>query len=126
MQNHTVALQAVTAGAHHLSDTLIEGVTEGHMRDYATLKVGPWTHTLGTINDLVGDDKVARLDSLLETANSRESDDATDTDGPQSSNIRAGRDFVRGNLVVETVAAQESDGDDLIIVLAVVVKDSDR
>lgn len=126
MESHTVTLQAVSALADNLGDTLVEGITEGNVRNHAALEVGPWPHTLGTVNDLVGDDKVTGLDSLLETADSGESNNATDADGAESSDVGAGRDLVRSDLVVGAMAAQERNSDKLVIVLAVVVEDSDR
>lgn len=125
MESHTVTLQTVSTLADNLGDTLIEGVTEGNVRNHAALEVGPWPHTLGTVNDLVRDDKVTGLDSLLQTADSRESNNAADTDGAQSSDVGAGRDLVRSDLVVGAMAAQESNSDNLVIVLAVVVEDGD-
>lgn len=126
MQDDTLTLQAVTALPDNLGDTLIEGVTEGNVGDNTTLEVGPWADTLGAVDDLIGNNKVARLDSLLQTANGRESDDATDTNGAQSSDIGASGHLVRGNLVVGAVTAQERDGNGLVVVLALVVEDSDR
>ena len=125
MQNDAVALQTVSALPHDLGDTLIEGIGEGDVGDHAALKVGPWPEALGAVDDLVGDDKVARLDFLPETTNSREGNNAPHTNRAQSSNVRAGRDLMRSELVVQAVAAQEGNGDSLIIVLAVVVQDGD-
>lgn len=125
MQDDTVTLQAVSAFADDLGDTLIEGVAEGNVGNHTTLEVGPWPHALSTVNDLVGDDEVAGLDLLLQTADSGESNDATDTDRAQSGDVGTGRNLVGSDLVVSTVAAQESDSDNLVIVLAVVVEDGD-
>ena len=125
MEHDAVALQTVSALPHDLGDTLIEGVSEGDVGDHAALKVGPWPEALGAVDDLVGDDKVARLDFLLETTNSRESNDAPHTNGAQGSDVRAGRDLMRSELVVQAVAAQEGNGDGLVIVLAVVVQNGD-
>jgi hypothetical protein len=126
VQDDTVTLQAVSAFANNLGDTLIEGVTEGNVGDNTTLEVGPWANTLGAVNDLIGDNKVTGLDSLLETANSGESNDAADTDGAQSSDVGASGHLVRGNLVVGAVTAEERDGNGLVVVLALVVEDSNR
>lgn len=126
VQDDTLTLQAVAALPDNLGDTLIEGITEGNVGDNTTLEVGPWANTLGAVNDLIGNHEVAGLDSLLQTANGRESNDAADTDRTQSSNVGAGGNLVRGNLVVEAVTAQERDGDGLVVVLALVVEDSDR
>lgn len=125
MQNNTVTLKAVAALADNLGDTLIEGVTEGNVSYNTILEESPWANTLSAVNDLVRNDKVSGLDLLLETANSGESNDATDTDGAQSSDVGAGGNLMGSNLVVGAVAAQEGDGHDLAIVLALVVQDGD-
>lgn len=125
MQDNTITLKAVSALANHLGDTLIEGVTEGNVSDNTTLEEGPWTNALSAVNDLVRNDKIAGLDLLLETANSGESNNATDTNGAQSGDVGAGGNFMGSDLVVGAVAAQEGDGDDLAIVLALVVQDGD-
>lgn len=125
MQDNTVALQAVSALADNLGDTFIEGVTEGNVSDHPALEVGPRPHTLGAVDDLVGDDKVTGLNFLLETADGGEGDDAADTDGAQSSNIGTSGDLVRGDLVVRAVTAQEGDSNGLVIVPALVVQDGD-
>jgi hypothetical protein len=125
VQDNTVTLKAVSALANHLGDTLIEGVTEGNVSDNTTLEESPWTNTLSAVNDLVRNDKIAGLDLLLETANSGESNDATDTNGAQSGDVGAGGNLMGSDLVVGAVAAQEGDGDDLAIVLALVVQDGD-
>lgn len=125
MQDNTIALEAVAALAHHLGNTLIKGVTEGDVGDYATLEESPGTNTLGAVNDLVGDNKVTGLDLLLQTANGGEGNDAADTDGAQGGNVSAGGNLVGSNLVVQAMAAQEGDGDSLAVVLALVVQDGD-
>lgn len=110
---------------HNLGNTLIKGITEGNVGNNSTLEVSPGPDTLGTVDDLIGDHKVAGLDSLLETADGGEGDDAADTDGAQSSDVGAGGDFMGGDLVVSTVTAQEGHGDSLVIVLALVMQDGD-
>jgi hypothetical protein len=125
VQNDTVTLQAVSALAHDLGDALIEGVAEGNVCNRTTFEVSPWSHTLGTVNNLVGDNKVTGLDFLLQTADGGESNDAANTDGAQSGDVGTGRNLMRSNLMVGAVAAQESNRDNLVIVLAVVVQDGD-
>jgi hypothetical protein len=125
VQDNTVTLEAVPALANNLGDTLIEGVTEGNVSNDTTLEESPWANTLGAINNLVRNDKVARLDLLLETANSGEGNDATDANGTEGSNIGAGRDLMGSDLVVGAVAAQKGNGNDLAIVLALVVQNGD-
>jgi hypothetical protein len=125
VQDNTVALQAVTALADNLGDTLIEGVTKGNVGDNTTLEVGPRPNTLGAVNDLVGDNKVTRLNLLLKTADGGEGDDAANTDRAQSGDVGTSRDLVGCDLVVGAVAAQERDGNGLVIVLTLVVQDGD-
>lgn len=125
MQDDTITLEAVSALAHHLGDTLIEGVTEGDVSDNTALEESPRAHALGAVNDLVGDDKVAGLDFLLETTDSRESNNAADTDGAQGGDIGTSGNLMRSDLVVQTVAAQEGDGDNLVVVLTLVVQNGD-
>lgn len=126
MQDDTVTLKAVSALAHHLGNTLIKWVTEGDVGNNAPLEESPRAHALGAINDLVRDDKVAGLDFLLQTANGGESDHAADTDGAQGCDISASGNLMRSNLMVQAVAAQEGDSDNLVVVLTLVVQNSDR
>lgn len=126
MQDDTFTLQAVATFAHDLGDALVEGVGEGNMGNHAVLEESPWSHTLGTVDNLVGDNEVAGLNSLLQTADGGESNDTADTDGAQSSDVCAGGNLVRRELVVWAVTAQESNSDNLVIVFAVVVEDGDR
>jgi len=125
VQDDTVTVEAVSAFAHHLGDTLIEGVTEGNVGDYTALEESPWPDALGAVNDLVGDDEVAGLDLLLQTSDRGESNDGADTNRAKGSNVGAGGDLVGSDLVVRTVAAQESNCDGLAVVLALVVEDGD-
>lgn len=125
VQGDTLALQAVSALAHHLGDALVKGVAEGDVGDNAALEESPWAHALGTVNDLVGDHEVAGLDLLLQTADGGEGDDGANTDGAEGSDVGTGRNLVGSDLVVGTVTAQESDCDSLAVVLALVVQDGD-
>ena len=125
MQDHTLTLQAVSTGPNHLGDTLIEGVSERNVGNDASLEEGERTDSLGAIDDLVGDNEIARLDLLLQAADGGESDDGTDTDGAQGSDVSASRDLVGGDLVVQAVTAQESHGNGLLVVGALVVQDGD-
>lgn len=125
MQDDAITLKAVSALAHHLGDALIEGVTEGDVSDNATLEESPRAHALGAVNDLVRDNKVAGLDLLLQTADGGESNDAADANGAQGGDIGASGNLMRGDLVVQAVAAQEGDGDNLVVVLTLVVQNGD-
>lgn len=125
VQHHTLTLQAVSTGPHDLGDTLVEGVTEGNVSDHAALEEGEGTDTLGAIDDLVGNDEIAGLDLLLQATDGGEGNDGANTDGAQSSNVGAGGNLVGSDLVVQTVTAQEGDGDRLVVVGALVVQDGD-
>lgn len=81
------------------------------MTNKATLKVGPRPDTLGTINDLVRNDEVSRLDSFLQTAHCGESNDGPDTNGSERCNVRARVHLVGRDLMVKTVTAKECDWD---------------
>lgn len=126
MENNAITFQAVSTLTHNLGNTLIEGVTKGDMSNYTAFKVCPRPHTLGTVNDLVRDNKVPRLDGLLKTADSGEGNDTPNTDRAQGGNVGTGRDLMRGNLVVRAMSAEECDGNGLVVVLALVVQDGDR
>jgi hypothetical protein len=121
VQDDTLAVEAVAALADNLGDALIKGVAEGDVGNNTALEESPWTDTLGAINDLVGDDEIAGLDLLLETADGGESNNGADTNGAKGSDVSAGGNLVGSDLVVRTVAAEESDGDGLAVVLALVV-----
>lgn len=126
MKNDTLALQTVTAGPHNLCDTLVERVAERNVRDHTSLEESPWAHTLGAIDDLVGNDEIARLDFLLQATNGGEGDDGADPNRAQSSDVGASWDLMRSNLVVNTVPAEESNGNGLVVVRALVVQNRDR
>lgn len=68
MQHDALALQAVSASSHDLGNTLVERVRKANVRDGTALKERPWSDTLGPVEHLVRDDKVAGLDLLLQTA----------------------------------------------------------
>lgn len=70
MQNNTITLQAMATLSYNLGNALVKGVTEGDMSNDTALEVGPWSYTLGTVDDLIRDHEIAWLDCLLKTANS--------------------------------------------------------
>ena len=115
VQAHAVALQAVAALAHDLGNSLVKGVREADVADHAALEEGEGADALGAVDDLVGDDEVAGLDGFLQRANGAESDDGADTQATQSGDVGAGGDLVGCDLVVQTVARQEGDGDGLAV-----------
>lgn len=125
VENNAISLQTVTTLSHNLGNALIKGISKRNVSNNASLEEGPWPNTFGSVDNLIRDDKVARFDSLLKTSHGGKGDDATHTNGTQSSNVGSGRHFVRSDLVVRTVAAQESHGDSLLVVFALVVQNGD-
>lgn len=115
VQAHAVALEAVATLAHNLGDTLVEGVRETDVADHTALEEGERTDALGAVDDLVGDDKVAGLDLFLQRAYGAEGNDGADTEAAESSDVGAGGHLVRSDLVVETMAGDEGDGDGLAV-----------
>lgn len=89
----------------------VEGVGEGDVGDDAVVEEGKWADPLGAVDNLVGNDEVARFDGFLERADGREGDDGAAAEGAQGGDVGAGGDFVRGELVVGPVAGEEGDGD---------------
>jgi len=106
-----VTLETVTELSHNSTELLVEGVGEADVTDHALLEEGEGTDALGAVDDLVGYNKVARLNLLLQTAHGGESDDGTDTERAESGNVGASGDLMRSDLVVQTVTRQESDRD---------------
>jgi hypothetical protein len=68
MQHNTLALEAVAASPHNLRNALIKRVAEWNMSNYTSLKECERTDSLGTVNDLIGNDEVTGLDLLLQAA----------------------------------------------------------
>lgn len=126
MQCNTIALQAVSTSPHHLGNPLVKGVCKGNVGNHSLLEKCPWTESLGAINDLIRNHKIAGLDFLPQATDGREGDDGTDTDGTQGSDIGAGGNLMGCQLVVQTVTTQKCDCDSLAGALALVVKDGDR
>lgn len=116
----------MSAGTHDLGNTLVKGISERNVVYHATLEVSPWANSLGPVDNLVRDDKIAGLDLFLQTANRRERNDAANADRAQSSNVCPGGHLVGSNLVVQAVTAQERHSDNLVVMLAFMVEDSDR
>lgn len=82
MQHDTLALQTVSASPDHLGDPLVKWVTEGDVSNCTSLKEGEWPDSLRSINNLIRNDEVTRLDVLLQTAYGGEGDDGPHADGP--------------------------------------------
>lgn len=114
VHDNTLSLQRVSALANNLSDLLIEWVSKANVSDNATFKKGEWSNALGSVDNLVWDDKVAWLDLLLKGTDSRERNDAANTDGAKGGNVGAVWDLVWCNRVVSTVAGKE--GNDGVLV----------
>lgn len=99
----------LSAALDNLSQLAVKGVGKANMADNTTLKEGKGADALGAVNDLVGDDKIHRLDLLLQRADGSEGDDASDTDGPQSCNVGAVWDLVGSELVVNAMTGEEGN-----------------
>ena len=126
MEDNTLTLQTVSTGSHHFGDTLVERVAKRHVGDDTPLEERKRSDTLGTINDLVRDHKVAGLDLLLQAADGGEGNDGADANGTERGNVGAGRNLMRGDLVVHAMATEKSDCDGLVVMAALVVQDGDR
>lgn len=115
MHDNTLSLQRVSALANNLSDPLIEWVRKANVSDNAAFKEGEWSNALGSVDNLVWDDKVAWLDLLLKGTDSRERNDAANTDRAEGGNIGAVWDLVWCNRMVSAVTGKK--GNDGILVL---------
>jgi hypothetical protein len=111
MEHDSVAFQTVAALSHHLGQSFVERVSEGDVGDHAGFKEGERSNTLGAVDDLVRDNKVARFHGFLEGADGGKGDDGANAEGAEGGDVGAGRDFMRGELVVCPVAREEGDGD---------------
>lgn len=74
------------------------------MAYHAALEEGEWPDALGTVNDLVWYDKVARPDVFLQRADGREGDDGADANVSQGGNVGLVLDLVRSILMVQAVS----------------------
>lgn len=126
MQLNTITLQAVSASPDDLGNALIERIRKGDVSNSPSLEERPGPNTLGTVDDLVGDNEITRLDLLLQASNGREGDYGAHADGTQSGDVGAGRNLMRRELVMQTVTAEEGDCDDLLRRRALVVEDGYR
>lgn len=109
MEDNAIAIQVLSARLDDLSKAAIERVGKANMSNNAFLKKGKRSNTLCTINDLVREHKVHRLDLLLQGADGSEGDDTTYTNVPQGGYVGAVRDFMGCKLVVNAMASQEGD-----------------
>lgn len=74
----------------------------GH--DSRALEERRWPDALGSIDDLVGDDEVSRLDFFSKGSDGAEGDDGLDAERLERSNVGAGRNGGRVDRVVNTVS----------------------
>jgi hypothetical protein len=123
VQLHSLTLKAVSAGADDLGNALVEGIAERNMANNASLEECERPDALCAVDDLVWDDEIARLDLLLQTADGGEGDDGADADGAQGGDVGPRGDLMGCDLVVQTVSAEEGNGDGLVLVD--VVQDGD-
>lgn len=114
MHPDTIALKRMSASPHDLGDLLIEGVRKPDVSDNPALEECERADALGAIDDLVGDDKVAGLDLLLQRADGGEGNDAANTEGAEGRDVGAVGDFVGSERVVGAVAGEEGDSGVLV------------
>lgn len=87
-----------------------EWVAEHCVRDEAlTSEEGVRSDTLGSVDDLVGDHKVARGDFLSQRSDGREGNNGLDTDVLQRGDVGSGRNLSRGDGVREAVSGDKGD-----------------
>ena len=120
VQDNTIPVHMLCALLHYLSETRIEGIGKADVSNDTALEEGKRTNALCAVNDLVGDDKVHWLNLLLQRSNGGESDDGSNADVTQSSNVGAVGDLVGRKLVVDAMPRQEGN------IHAVVREDMDR
>lgn len=109
MEDNTITFHASSAGLDDIGKLGVKGISETDMADNAPLEEGEGADTLGAVDDLVRKNKVHGLDFLLERANSREGNNASDTNASQSGNVGTVRNLMRGKLMVNTMSRQEGD-----------------
>ena len=110
MQGHTFAFETVPTPSDHFAHTRVKGICKGYMADNAVFEEGERPDTLGAIDDLVRHDKVPGLDVLLQAASRTEGDDAAHSNRAERGNVCPSRNFVRCELVMETMPREECDG----------------
>lgn len=115
VHDNTLSLQRVSAPANNLSDLLIEWVGKANVSHNATFKESEWSDALGSVYNLVWDDKVAWLDLLLKGTDSRERNDAANTDGAKGGNVGAVWDLVWCKRVVCAVTRKEGNNGVLVL-----------
>lgn len=94
VHDNTLSLQRVSTLANNFSDLLIKWVSKADMSDNSTLKEGERPDALRSVDNLVWDDKIAWLDFFLKGTDSRERNDAANTNGAKGGNVGAVWDLV--------------------------------
>ena len=100
MECDAVSLQRMSALPDDLGQLLIEGVAKANVSNHASLEEGEWSDALCTVDDLVGDNKVARSHFFLERSNGGEGDDGAYADVSQRGYVSLVLDLMRRELVV--------------------------
>lgn len=108
MKHHALALHMRCASLDDLGQLPVEGVRKSNVADNTSLEESKWPDTLCAIDNLVRDHKVHGLDLLLERADGREGDDASDTKVAESSDVGAVGNLMGRKLVVHAVTGKES------------------
>lgn len=115
MQNDAVALQVLGTALDDVGDLGVVGVGEGDVADEAILEEGEGAVAFSAVDDLIRDDEVHGADLLAQGADGGEADDGAHAQGAQGSDVGAGGDLVRRELVVLAVAGQEGHGDAAVL-----------
>jgi len=126
MQPHTLSRQTVSTNFDDLGQTSVEGVGESNMTYHTAFEKGKRSHTFGAINDLVRNDKISRLNLLLQTADRGKGNDGPDTQMSQCRDVGSVAYLMRRKFVMKTMARDESDSNWLSAAGRGVVKDTDR
>lgn len=111
VQNHPFPFETVSAFPNNVTDSFVERVGERDVDHEPILEKGVRSDALCTVDDLVGDDKVSRLDLLRQTPRRAEGDDTPDPELAEGGDVCSHRDFRRVELVVGAVSGQKGHGD---------------
>lgn len=109
MEDDTIAVKVRRAGLDDLGEVLVEGVSKADVADHTTLEEGERANSLGAVDSLIGDDKVHRLDLLLEGADGGEGDDGANANVPQGGDVGTVGDLMGCVLMVNTVTGEEGN-----------------
>jgi len=67
VKSHTIPFETVPALLYDFRKFLVERISKHDMADHAFLEEGKWSDSLRSINDLIRNDEISRLDFFLET-----------------------------------------------------------